>query len=61
MSLTWVFHMPQLDYLSALGYPSSAFPDRTNQVNLLLMANGLPVTADFTAQSKRENNLFAIH
>jgi hypothetical protein len=43
--------MPPLDHLSALGYPSSAFPDRTHQVNLLLMANGLPVTADFTAQA----------
>ncbi len=43
--------MPQIDYVSALGFPSSAFPDRTNQVNLLLLANGLPVTASFAARS----------
>ncbi len=43
--------MPQLDHLSALGHPTSAFPDRTNQVNLLLLAHGLPVSADFTTQS----------
>jgi hypothetical protein len=43
--------MSQIDYLAALGYPSSAFPDRTNQVNLLLLANGLPVTASFAARS----------
>jgi hypothetical protein len=42
--------MPQLDQFSALGFPSSSFPDRTHQVNLLLLANGLPVTAGFTSQ-----------
>jgi hypothetical protein len=33
--------MPQIDYLSVIGFPTSAFPERTNQVNLLLRANGL--------------------
>ncbi|HVT79044.1 MAG TPA: hypothetical protein VHM90_00185 [Phycisphaerae bacterium] len=43
--------MAQIDYVAALGFPSSAFPDRTNQVNLMLLANGLPVTASFAARS----------
>jgi hypothetical protein len=42
--------MPQLDYISTIGFPSSAIPpDRIHQVNLLLLANGLPVSPDFAA------------
>src|SRR6185369_3532935 len=40
-----------VDLLSSLGFPSSAFADRTHQVNLLLLAHGLPVTSDFHAQA----------
>ena len=43
--------MSSIDPLSTLGIPTSAFPDRTRHVNLLLMANGLPVPADFATTS----------
>jgi hypothetical protein len=35
------------DLVAAVGFPSSAMADRTDQVNLLLLANGLPVVGDF--------------
>ncbi len=43
--------MPALDPLVSLGVPTSNFPDRTRQVNLLLLANGLPAPAEFTGSS----------
>ena len=43
--------MPQLDNQTAIGFPPASFADRTDQVNLLLLANGLPVTEDFAAQA----------
>src|SRR3954468_1341459 len=46
--------MPQMDYPSAIGFPSSVFPDRLKQVNLLLLANGLPPTSDFEADALPE-------
>jgi len=42
--------MPLLDYQSAIGFPPASLADRTEQVNLLLLANGLPVTESYAAQ-----------
>ncbi len=43
--------MPLLDYETALGFPPSGFSDRTHQVNLLLLANGLPATETHADQA----------
>ena len=41
--------MPLPDYQMTIGFPPASFADRTNQVNLLLLANGLPVTERYAA------------
>jgi phosphoenolpyruvate carboxykinase (diphosphate) len=43
--------MPALDPVAALGLPFSDFADRTRQVNLLLLANGLPAPEEFSGES----------
>ena len=43
--------MPLPDYQMTIGFPPASFADRTRQVNLLLLANGLPVTENFAADS----------